>query len=153
MNCVWGRVSDVSCVRYDGDAGMFGNVCVLLSSCEERDSSCMGCHSAPVPCSHRLEPTTTVSTTILTTTHDPRTSALVISGGEPSGSVGNSVVAFVPSLGLHCQLPDLPGGPRWQHTMEGLWVCGGGESINLGRSCLKFNGNQWKSTSINFERS
>ena len=41
--------------RYDGTA-VIGNVCVLLSSCSERDSSCSSCHSAPVPCSQQMIP-------------------------------------------------------------------------------------------------
>ena len=45
----------INCIRYDGTAGLLGNMCVLLSSCSERDSSCSSCHSAPVPCSQHIE--------------------------------------------------------------------------------------------------
>merc|ERR1712186_109831 len=50
-------------------------------------------------------PTTTTST------------ALIISGGNPSSSVGQSVEVYVPSTGQNCQLADLParrvGLPGW----------------------------------------
>ena len=49
-----------SMIRYD-ETSINGNICVLLSSCEERDSSCSSCHTAPVPCSHEMGPTSTGS--------------------------------------------------------------------------------------------
>ena len=58
----------MNCVRYDGMAGFLSNVCVLLSSCSARDTSCSSCHSAPVPCSQQIQTTTTSTTTITTTT-------------------------------------------------------------------------------------
>ena len=51
-----------NCVRFDGMAGFLANLCVLLSSCSERDSSCSSCHSAPVPCSQQIGSTSTTST-------------------------------------------------------------------------------------------
>merc|ERR1712062_132683 len=60
---------------YDDSALVFGNVCVLLSSCSERDSACSSCHSAPVPCSHLFGSTTpTTPNTTTTTTTTPSTS-------------------------------------------------------------------------------
>ena len=57
------------CVRYDTAAGLLANVCVLFSSCEERDSSCSSCHTAPVPCSHQMGSTSTPASS--TTTSAP----------------------------------------------------------------------------------
>ena len=68
------KKSQVNCKllyrRYD-DTDVIGNVCVLLSACEERDSSCSSCHTAPVPCSQELPTTTTTITTTPTTTQAP----------------------------------------------------------------------------------
>merc|ERR1719394_2337335 len=76
---------------YDNMAGIPANVCILLSNCEERDSSCSSCHTAPVPCSHQMGPTSTPASTTPTTTSAPATEAFIISGGSPSDSAGNSV--------------------------------------------------------------
>ena len=65
------EVCNGDCVRYDYMAGILANVCVLLSSCEERDSSCSSCHTAPVPCSHQMGSTSTPVST--TTTTSPAT--------------------------------------------------------------------------------
>ena len=64
---------------YDGTLAL-GNFCVLLSSCEERDSSCSSCHTAPVPCSHQMESTSTAaSTTTTTTTSTPASTSTTTS--------------------------------------------------------------------------
>jgi len=52
---------------------------------------------------------------------------LIISGGSPFDSVGQSVEVYVPSTGQHCELPDLPAS-RYDHTMEDRTICGGGYS-------------------------
>merc|ERR1719300_318920 len=78
--------------------------------------------------------TTTTSTPASTTTSKSTstpattraTEALIISGGWPYDNAGDSVEVYIPSTGQHCQLPDLPGDPRWYHTMEEMTVCGGG---------------------------
>ena len=78
-------------------------------------------------------------------------SGLIISGGG-SGSAEKSVEVFVPSTGQHCQLADLPAGRRL-HTMEGVMLCGGGESDSGTRgSCLNLNANgAWEITSTLLE--
>ena len=75
--------------RYDDSALVFGNVCVLLSSCPEKDSSCSSCHSAPVPCSQQIQTattttttTTTTSTTTTTTTTKPTTTTTTTSANS-----------------------------------------------------------------------
>ena len=55
------------CVRYDNMAGITANVCLLLSSCAERDFSCSSCHTAPVPCSQEMGSTSTPASTAVTT--------------------------------------------------------------------------------------
>lgn len=121
-------------------AGFLANLCVLLSSCSERDSSCSSCHSAPVPCNHQIGSTTTPQPA----------GALIISGGN-SGTSGNSVEVFVPSTGQHCQLPDIPGDPRHLHTMEGRTVCGGSSQSTWG-SCLTLTDIGWETSATLLER-
>ena len=77
-------------------------------------------------------------------------SGLVISGGSPLDSAGSTVEVFIPSTGQHCQLPDMPGDPRYGHTMEDLMVCGGGGST--GRSCLSLTDGTWETTTTLVER-
>ena len=78
-------------------------------------------------------------------------SGLVISGGEPSDSVGQSVEVYVPSTGQHCNLPDLPAGRR-HHTMEEVVVCGG-EATNTSTSCLSLTDNgAWERTTTLLEQ-
>merc|ERR1719295_461938 len=74
--------------------------------------------------------------------------ALIISGGEPQDSAGNSVEVFVPSTGQHCQLPDLPGAWRDVHTMEEMTVCGG---VDTERSCLTLIDGTWQTTTTLLE--
>merc|ERR1719300_1802563 len=69
--------------------------------------------------------------------------ALIISGGEPQDSAGNSVEVYVPSTGQHCQLPDLPGEKRDWHTMEEMMVCGG---YYTRTSCLTLIDGTWQTT-------
>ena len=69
-------------------------------------------------------------------------SGLIISGGIPSDSVGQSVEVYVPTTGQHCQLPDLPDRRRW-HTMEKMMVCGGEDTRT---SCLTLTGDGWENT-------
>ena len=42
---------------YDTSHPSLATLCLLLSSCSERDTSCTSCHSAPVPCSQAIPPT------------------------------------------------------------------------------------------------
>merc|ERR1711973_445306 len=66
------------------------------------------------------------------------------------------MTGFVPSTGQHCQLPDLPGLPRYWHTMEEMTVCGGhGNGDDYGdtsaryhdpTSCLTLKDGTWQTT-------
>ena len=69
-------------------------------------------------------------------------SGLIISGGNPSDSAGQSVEVYVPSTGQHCQLTDLPE-RLTKHTMEKMTVCGG---LNTGTSCLTLTSDGWEET-------
>ena len=69
-------------------------------------------------------------------------SALIISGGRPSDSAGQSVELYVPSNGQHCQLPDLPE-RRYGHSMEGKMICGGWDTQT---SCLTLTSAGWETT-------
>ena len=75
---------------------------------------------------------------------------LIISGGHSSG-VRKSVEMFVPSTGQHCTLPDLPEG-RFYHTMEGMVVCGGMNSLTVGTSCLTLTDAGWETTTTLLKR-
>jgi len=119
---------DCSFYTWYDDTDVIGNVCVLLSACEERDSSCSSCHTAPVPCSQELPPT----------------EALLITGGN-GDSAGNSVEVFIPSTGQHCHLPDIPGGGRYSHTMDGVTLCGG-YNTNTSTSCLTLTDGTWETS-------
>ena len=75
-------------------------------------------------------------------------SALLITGGS---GTGNSVEMFVPSSGRHCNLPDIPGGRRVDHTMEKLTICGGGYYTST--FCLTLTDGTWEtSTTLREER-
>ena len=63
-------------------------------------------------------------------------------------SVGNSVEVYIPSTGQHCQLPDLPGDPRYFHTMEEMTVCGGYYGT---RTCLTLIDGTWQTTTTLLE--
>merc|ERR1712066_235474 len=108
----------------------------------------MGSTSTPAS----TTPTTTTSTPASTTTTSaPATEALIISGGLPRDSVGNSVEVYIPSTGQHCQLPDLPGDPRYWHTMEEMTVCGGYYYTNAYTSCLTLIDGTWQTTTTLLE--
>ena len=51
---------------FDGDFHPFPNLCLMFSSCEEKDFICLGCHSGPPDCSN-VEIITTASSTTTTT--------------------------------------------------------------------------------------
>ena len=90
-------------------------------------------------------PTTTTTSTPAPTT-SKKYSGLIISGGEkPLYSAGPSVEVYIPSTGQHCHLPDLPGDPRYFHTMEEMTVCGGRE-ISTRKSCLTLIDGIWQNT-------
>ena len=76
-------------------------------------------------------------------------SGLIISGGSPADSVGQSVEVYVPTTGQHCQLPDLPD-RRDAHTMEKMTVCGGYYS-DTRTSCLTLTGEGWETTTTLLE--
>ena len=90
-------------------------------------------------------------------TNSKLSSALIISGGLPREPVPNSVEVFLPSTGQHCQLPNLPGDPRYYHTMEGVTVCGGFID-STGTSCLTLTGRDglddqlWQNTTTLLEK-
>ena len=68
----------------------------------------------------------------------------MISGGFER----DSVEVLVPSSGLHCQLPPLPE-ERYYHTMQGLVVCGGG---NTQHSCITLSQGAWNTSTTLLER-
>merc|ERR1711988_1430978 len=88
---------------------------------------------------------TTTSKSTSTPASNTTAEALIISGGRPDDSVGNSVEAYIPSTGQHCQLPDLPGDPRLYHTMEEMTVCGG-SFISTTKYCLTLIDGTWQTT-------
>ena len=69
-------------------------------------------------------------------------SALIISGNGAIGRDSQSVELYVPSTGLHCQLPDLPD-RREDHSMEGMVICGG---LQTETSCLTLTSAGWETT-------
>ena len=77
-------------------------------------------------------------------------SALIISGGDPIDSAGQSAEVFVPSTGQHCQLPDLPD-ERVKHTLEKLVLCGGGETRKTRINCLTLTDAGWEVTTTLLE--
>ena len=77
-------------------------------------------------------------------------SGLIISGGSPPDSVGQSVEVYVPSTGQHCQLPDLPA-RRFYHSMEKMTLCGGSDSRDTATSCLTLTDAGWEVTTTLLE--
>ena len=75
-------------------------------------------------------------------------SGLIISGGYPPDSAGQSVEVYVPSTGQHCQLADLPAG-RSLHSMEKMVVCGGYDTRT---SCLTLTDAGWEVTTTLLEK-
>ena len=63
-------------------------------------------------------------------------------------SSGHYVEVFVPSTGVHCQLPDLPGDSRLGHAMEELTLCGGSYYNNTRTSCLTLVEGTWQTTAL-----
>ena len=64
---------------------------------------------------------------------------MIITGGEPSSSVGVKVEVFNIKTKKSCPLPDLPGGERRSHTQCGRLLCGGGWNSSTQQSCLMLN--------------
>jgi hypothetical protein len=60
-----------------------------------------------------------------------------------SGGYGadTNVEVYVPSTGQSCSLPSLPA-EREGHTMDSLYICGGGYSSSR-TNCLHFSSGQW----------
>ena len=77
-------------------------------------------------------------------------SGLIISGGSPADSVGQSVEVYVPSTGQHCKLADLPAS-RYDHTMEKMVLCGGGSDSDTRTSCLTLTDAGWEVTTTLLE--
>ena len=69
-------------------------------------------------------------------------SAIIITGGSPSGYVGRSVEILRSNGSYWCSLPDLPD-LRFQHTQSGLITCG---SSGSDTSCLSFINGQWETS-------
>ena len=70
-------------------------------------------------------------------------SGLIISGGRPSGTAGQSVEVYAPSTGQQCRLADLPDVRRY-HTMEAKMVCGGFATLT---SCITLtSAGTWEKT-------
>ena len=72
-------------------------------------------------------------------------SGLIISGG-------NTAEVFVPSTGQNCQLPEIPGASRIQHTMEKMILCGGSNAM---KSCITFMPDlgTWQTTTSSLQKS
>ena len=72
---------------------------------------------------------------------------LVLSGGYPHQSSSNTAELFLPAFRQHCRLPDIPGDPRWYHTMdistdtmEQIIICGGlWSDSSIRKTCLILN--------------
>ena len=73
-------------------------------------------------------------------------SAVLVTGGVPTNSVGTSVELLSSNGTRLCSLPNLPA-PRHYHSQSGLLSCGGGGSHSGERkSCVTFTGGHWKKT-------
>ena len=77
---------------------------------------------------------------------------LAMSGGYPHQSASNTAEIYLPAFRQHCRLPDIPGNPRWyhtmditttdhsDHTMEQIIICGGlWSDSNIRKTCLTLN--------------
>ena len=73
-------------------------------------------------------------------------SAVLVTGGVPTNSVGTSVELLSSNGTRLCSLPNLPA-PRHYHSQTALLSCGGGGSHSGERkSCVTFTGGHWKKT-------
>ena len=72
---------------------------------------------------------------------------ILISGGRQA--LNKWVELFVPSSGYSCLLPSLPD-IREDHTMNGLYICGG-DDIYARDSCIQFVSGQWTGLSYTGE--
>ena len=73
-------------------------------------------------------------------------SAVLVTGGVPTNSVGTSVELLSSNGTRLCSLPNLPA-PRHYHSQSGLLSCGGGGSHSGERkSCVTFTTGHWKKT-------
>ena len=129
--------------RYDQTAPALALVCVLVSSCQERNCSCSGCHTAPVPCRQQIRAQRSESGDMLVYSILLHSSGLIISGGSNVG-VNNSVELYDLVTGEQCELPPLPGELRYDHIMEEMMVCGGGHSPHSKTSCLALSDGVWQ---------
>ena len=71
-------------------------------------------------------------------------SAIIISGGYLSSSVGRPVEILHANGSYWCSLPNLPD-DRYSHTQSGLVTCGGYRS-DTRTSCLTFSSGQWRTS-------
>ena len=78
----------------------------------------------------------------------PSCTALLVSGGYPHTTSSNTAEIFLPFTMQHCRLPDIPGNPRWYHTMEDLSICGGlWSETDVRKTCLTLRGEGWEVSS------
>ena len=70
-------------------------------------------------------------------------SGLMITGGDPE-SAGLSAEIFAPSSGLHCSLPEIPGGARYKDIIENWTIYGGGKHTNTRTSGLSLKDGTWQ---------
>merc|ERR1719186_2533016 len=67
---------------------------------------------------------------------------IAVSGGYGFGEAGTTAEVFVPATGLSCSLPTLPA-DRVEHTMDSLYICGGGYTSTTYNSCLHLHNGKW----------
>ena len=76
---------------------------------------------------------------------------MIISGGDPPDSAGQSVEVYVPSTTQQCRLADLPD-VRRDHSMEAKTVCGGTDTTDVKTSCLTLTSSgTWERTTTLLE--
>merc|ERR1711970_1493771 len=69
---------------------------------------------------------------------------IAVSGGFESDDFSSNVEIILPKTGQFCSLPSLPY-PVFQHTMDGLHVCGGSpeDDADAYKQCLIFSAGNW----------
>ena len=118
-----------------GQTDFLAFTCLLLSSCDQTDTSCTSCHSGPPQCSQALPASSTSSPV-------SELQGLMISGGYSAGA-STSVEFFLPQSGLHCQLPEVSGERFAAHSASNLTLCGGDFTRSL---CVSLTPTGWLAT-------
>ena len=78
----------------------------------------------------------------------PSCTGLLLSGGYPNPSSSNSAEVFLPFTGQQCRLPEIPGSPRWYHTMDNTTLCGGlWPDTEVRKTCLSLGSDGWVTSS------